>query len=63
MDFPAEYFTWDALADRIWDLRHNLTSADASYVAVAEMASATLITKDRRIAAAPGIRCAVEVLP
>jgi predicted nucleic acid-binding protein len=36
---------------------------DATYVALAEAAGATaLLTTDRRLAAAPGIRCAVRVL-
>jgi len=58
-----EMWPWPVLAARVWELRHNLTSYDASYVAVAELANATLITKDRRMAAAPGIRCPVEVMP
>lgn len=63
MRFPAVYWPWDAVAWRVWELHHNLTSTDASYVAVAEMTGSTLVTRDRRLAAAPGIRCAVEVLP
>jgi predicted nucleic acid-binding protein len=47
----------------VWELRHNLTSTDAAYVALAEAADATLLTKDRRLAAEPGSRCTVEVLP
>ncbi|GAB3795967.1 type II toxin-antitoxin system ribonuclease VapC1 [Humibacter antri] len=63
MEFPATYSSWETVADRVWALRHNLTSTDASYVAVAELADAVLVTTDRRLADAPGIRCAVEVLP
>jgi len=50
------------LLSRIWDLRENLTPYDASYVAVAEIMEATLITADARLARAPGIRCEVQVL-
>jgi predicted nucleic acid-binding protein len=58
----ARYPT-DLLRRRIWDLRHNLTAYDATYVALTELLNATsLLTKDTRIARAPGIRCAVEVL-
>lgn len=60
---PVMFWPWEAVAERVWELRHNLTSADASYVALAELTGATLITKDRKLAAAPGIRCPVEVLP
>ncbi len=52
-----------ALTDRIWELRDNLTAYDASYVAVAEVLECPLVTADARIAAAPGIRCAVDVVP
>ncbi|GAB3384442.1 PIN domain-containing protein [Humibacter soli] len=61
--FPVMYWPWEMIAERVWELRHNLTSTDASYVAVAELAGAVLVTKDRRMAAAPGIRCPVEVMP
>ena len=50
------------LLTRTWELRHNLTTYDAAYVALAELLDATLITGDRRLAAAPGTRCTVEVL-
>ena len=61
-DLPILYWPWEALAERVWQLRHNLTSTDASYVAVAELADATLLTKDGKLAAAPGIRCHVRVV-
>ncbi len=47
----------------MWELRHNLSAYDATYVALAELTEATaLVTTDVRLAAAPGIRCAVTVL-
>ncbi len=46
---------------RIWRLRQNLSAYDASYVALAEELKAPLITRDRRLAAAPGHTAAVEV--
>jgi len=48
------------LLRRIWRLRQNLTAYDAAYVALAEQLRAPLITRDRRIAAAPGHTAAVE---
>lgn len=45
-----------------WELRGNLTVYDAAYVALAEALGAHLVTADRRIAAAPGVACPVDVL-
>ena len=50
------------LLERVWDLRANLTAYDATYVALAEMLDAPLVTADSRLAGAPGVRCSVEVL-
>lgn len=47
---------------RAWELRANLTVYDAAYVALAEALDAPLVTADSRLAHAPGLRCAVEVL-
>jgi len=49
------------LLNRIWKLRQDLTAYDAAYVALAEELKAPLITRDRRIAAAPGHAAVVEV--
>lgn len=56
-EVPAEL-----LHPRVWELRHNLTPYDAAYVAVAEQASARLITADGRLVRAPGPRCEIELL-
>jgi predicted nucleic acid-binding protein len=50
------------LVQRCWELRANLTVYDASYVALAEAIDAVLLTGDRRLAEAPGVRCSVEVM-
>lgn len=50
------------LLARCWELRPNLTVYDAAYVALAEAVDATVVTADRRLAAAPGPRCPIEVL-
>jgi predicted nucleic acid-binding protein len=50
------------LMDRCWELRDNLTVYDAAYVALAELMEVDLLTADARLAAAPGIRCRIQVL-
>ena len=52
---------WPLLA-RCWEMRDNLSAYDAAYVALAELMEAPLVTTDRRLASAPGLRCEVEVL-
>jgi predicted nucleic acid-binding protein len=44
------------------ELRDNVTAYDAAYVALAEALGASLVTSDARLAGAPGLRCAVDVL-
>lgn len=44
-------------AERVWELRANVTSYDAWYVAVAEQFDLPLATLDRRLAKATGPRC------
>ena len=60
LDLPIEHWPYELLAPRAWQLRHNLSSYDASYVALAELTSTTLVTLDRRLAGAPGVRCSVR---
>jgi predicted nucleic acid-binding protein len=49
------------LLARCWELRDNLTLYDAAYVALAEAMDATLLTGDRRLARASGMRCSIEI--
>jgi predicted nucleic acid-binding protein len=58
---PIYRHSHDSLLFRIWELRHNLTAYDAAYVAVAELLDAPLITCDRRMSTAPGIRVPIEI--
>lgn len=56
--FPADW-----LRARMWELRHNLSAYNATYVALAEATGATaLLTTDSRLLGAPGITCPIEVL-
>jgi predicted nucleic acid-binding protein len=47
---------------RVWALRRNLTCYDAAYVALAEFLDAPLLTRDRRLAAAPSHSARIEVI-
>jgi predicted nucleic acid-binding protein len=44
---------------RVWQLRDNVPAADACFVALAEALDATLVTTDRRLAAASGVRARI----
>lgn len=50
------------LLPRAWGLRDNLSAYDALFVAAAESHGVPLVTADRRLAAAPGIRCRIELI-
>jgi len=59
--FHLHRYPHDFLLPRVWELRNNLTAYDAVYVALAEALSATLVTRDQRLAAAAGHRARVEL--
>ena len=52
-----ELFPFVPFAERVWALRHNLTSYDAWYVALAEALACPLVTLDRRLGRASGPEC------
>jgi predicted nucleic acid-binding protein len=60
-DWPGERFGHRGLLERAWELRTDLRTWDAVYVALAEGLDATLITMDRRLTGVKGLRCTVEV--
>jgi predicted nucleic acid-binding protein len=49
------------LLPRVWQLRHNFSAYDAAYVGLAEKLGAPLITRDGRLAAAPGHTAIIEL--
>ena len=55
-------FGASASLDRVWELRHNLSAYDATYVALAETLACTLVTADARLARSPGPKCPITVL-
>lgn len=56
---PFDLCPYSVLAERAWSLRGNLTTYDATYVALAELLGGTLVTLDGRLCRASGPRCAV----
>jgi len=50
------------LIDMIWSMRHGVSAYDASYLALATVLDAPLVTTDRKLARLPGLACTVEVL-
>ena len=57
MQLEIELFSFEPFANHIWELRHNVTSYDAWYVALAEAIGAPLATLDEHLAKAYGIAC------
>lgn len=49
------------LIDGIWSLRANVTAYDAAYLILARLLGATLVTRDTRLAKAPGLGIPVMV--
>jgi predicted nucleic acid-binding protein len=61
-DLGLQRFPHLPLLPRAWQLRAAVSAYDAQYVALAELLDVPLITADRRLSRAPGLRCAVDVL-
>jgi predicted nucleic acid-binding protein len=61
-DFPLHRYPHHFLLPRVWDLRNNLTAYDAVYVALAEALNVSVLTRDRRLAAAAGHHARVELI-
>jgi predicted nucleic acid-binding protein len=62
-EWPGERFGHRSLLERAWELRDNVRTWDALYVALAEALDGTLLTLDRRLGSVPDLECAVEVIP
>ena len=60
-DLRINRYPHDLLLPRIWQLRQNLSAYDAAHVALAEILSAPLITREARIGSASGHSARVEV--
>ena len=60
-DWPGERSMHRLLGERVWELRDNVRTWDAYYVALAEVLGASLATLDRRLVRARGPECAFIV--
>jgi predicted nucleic acid-binding protein len=63
LDLQVELFPYAPFAPRVWELRDNVTSYDAWYIALAESLGSNVATLDRRLARAAGPRCGFETPP
>ena len=61
LDLRVTRYPHFLLLPRIWQLRDNLSTYDAAYVVLAEELDATFITRDARLASAPGHTAQVEL--
>ena len=52
-----DLYPYEPFAERVWEMRHTITSYDAWYIAIAEALDAPLATLDRRLARAKNSRC------
>jgi predicted nucleic acid-binding protein len=62
-DLTLTRYPHHPLADRMWELRHNLSAYDATFITLSEALDVPLVTCDARMAEAPGHRALVEVFP
>lgn len=57
---PLTRYSHTPFLKRIWELRTNVTAYDAAYIALAEALAAPLITTDKPLSRAPGLRAEIE---
>lgn len=61
-DAVDRHYPHGSLARLAWVFRANVTFYDGLYVALAATLGYPLLTSDRRLAAAPGLPCAIELV-
>jgi predicted nucleic acid-binding protein len=59
---PIARIPTGALMIRAYELRANVSTYDAAYIALAEALACPLVMADARLARAPGIVCQVETI-
>jgi predicted nucleic acid-binding protein len=63
LSLPLQLWPYLPLADRAWELRESVTTYDGSYIALAEMLGAPLITLDHKLQTAIGPNCTILTPP
>lgn len=63
LELRVTFYPYAPVAERIWELRENVTAYDAWYVALAEALGASLATLDAKLSRASGPRCSFETPP
>lgn len=62
VDLPITRYPHSLFLPRMWELRDNVTAYDAVYIALAEGLAVPLLTRDAKLAAAPGHTASIEVV-
>jgi predicted nucleic acid-binding protein len=57
MQLDLDLCSFEPFAERIWELRHNVTCYDAWYVAIAEALGLPLATLDKALSKSNGVAC------
>jgi predicted nucleic acid-binding protein len=57
MELDVELHAFEPFSERVWELRHNVTSYDGWYVALAEALNLPLATLDGGLVKADGPKC------
>ena len=60
-DLAIVRYPHQPLADRMWELRHNVSACDATFVALSELLAVPLVTCDGRLAASSGRQAEIEL--
>ncbi len=63
LELPVSLVGYEHLANRVWDLRRNVTPYDAWYVALAEALEVDLATLDQRLIRSSGPTCSFLMPP
>ena len=61
-ELRAERWPTEPMVERIWARRDHMTAYDAAYVVLAETLGCALLTRDERLARAPGLGVPVTVV-
>ncbi|MDR1294359.1 MAG: type II toxin-antitoxin system VapC family toxin [Bifidobacteriaceae bacterium] len=62
MELAVDLWPWEAVAEQVWHMRESITAYDASYVALARLVDAPLVTADTALAQVAGRWCTVTAV-